>query len=619
MFKKPLSDLKTSAPIRGSDRRRLKQRVIDRYEITPEVGEQLVPDGMLSQKFSTHLDELGVVYLSQGGDPLWFTIGKGSDELIPTVYTLWKHPSLLPIVSTPAAVIPKLIGGADLMIPGVVQHVSTLEAGQLVAVTQYHPSISKHNPNDSNNPTLVPRIGPPLAVGRMALSSAELRSRANQDGEERKGKAVLVLHTWKDWLWDMGSGKKTDVPKPREIEVGDAEGGPVLVESDDEEEGEGGEGQAEGDENGASKPDDVPAVVEDAAPRPSEPEACPKVILTPEDVSHCLRSALLQALVTTLNSLPPSSFPILASTFWTTHILPARPAQALGTHGLADPSEIDIKQSTHKSVKVFLKACAKEGLVKLKENKGDVLISGVFPAHPAVAAHRPHKTVGAVQAKLERAEERERKEREAEEKKRGEIQVTELWKPFGSTVGLFVTAGKSSQEYYTLSDIREFFNAYISERNLVNAREQQYVNVSEDDALSGAVSVKGEERPEFLKREDALKRIKENMQSWHRIGIDGGDVVTKKGAVKPISVVVKVRQGRKAATLVTGFESFFLKADYLAEELRKVCAGSTSSKASTDMEVMVQGKQIQAVTDFLISKGVPEKWIEAEDQTKKKK
>jgi translation initiation factor 2D len=34
------------------------------------------------------------------------------------VYTLWTCPSLLPSVTTPPAVIPKLLGGADLMAPG---------------------------------------------------------------------------------------------------------------------------------------------------------------------------------------------------------------------------------------------------------------------------------------------------------------------------------------------------------------------------------------------------------------------------------------------------------------------------------------------------------------------
>lgn len=37
---------------------------------------------------------------------------------MPTVYTLWKNGELLPFLSTPSAVIPVLVGGADLMIPG---------------------------------------------------------------------------------------------------------------------------------------------------------------------------------------------------------------------------------------------------------------------------------------------------------------------------------------------------------------------------------------------------------------------------------------------------------------------------------------------------------------------
>jgi predicted ribosome-associated RNA-binding protein Tma20 len=57
-------------------------------------------------------------YLAPEGDPLWLTIGKGSDELIPTIYALWKKRELLPFISTPPSVIPVLVGGADLMIPG---------------------------------------------------------------------------------------------------------------------------------------------------------------------------------------------------------------------------------------------------------------------------------------------------------------------------------------------------------------------------------------------------------------------------------------------------------------------------------------------------------------------
>ncbi len=46
--------------------------------------------------------------------------------------------------------------------------------------------------------------GPPLAVGRMAVNADKI------DNGVTKGKAVVVLHTWKDHLWTLGS--KGEVP-----------------------------------------------------------------------------------------------------------------------------------------------------------------------------------------------------------------------------------------------------------------------------------------------------------------------------------------------------------------------------------------------------------------------
>jgi hypothetical protein len=40
---------------------------------------------------------------------------------------------------------------------------------------------------------------------------------------------------------------------------------------------------------------------------------------------------------------------------------------------------------------------------------------------------------------------------------------------------------------------------------------------------------------------------------------------------------------------------------------------------SNQMEVLVQGKQGKAVTEYLINKGIPKKWIVVDDSTKKKK
>ncbi|KAI0632800.1 eukaryotic translation initiation factor SUI1 family protein [Trametes polyzona] len=608
MFKKPLADLKTSAPLRSSDRRKLKQRVLQAFPVLqPDEGDVLVPDGLQSQKFSTHLDEPGVAYLSPEGDPLWFTIGKGSDELIPTVYTLWKRPDLLPFLSTPAPVVPKLIGGADLMIPGVIQHSPTLAVDQLVSITQYHRGA----------------IGPPIAVGRMAVSSDTLRSAEETDV---KGKAVYVLHTWKDALWEMGTSKKADVPAPKELKAAEE-----VAEAADE---DGGEDRpvAEGvnlngaatAESSAGAATETTQELEATETNGNSTEAnAPTSKLTPEDVSSLLRTALLQAISTTLSGLPPSSFPMSASTFWSAYVLPARPVFALSMYGLADASSIDVKHSTFKNVKTFLKASAKEGLLKLKETKSDVMVTAVFPKHPDVISHRSHRTTGDLDAKAKKAEDREQKEREAEEKRKGEIQVTELWKPFGTTIPLFVAAEKDTSELYSINDIRTIVNDYISSRGLINANDQQYINVGSDQALADAVSVKGEDTPEFMKRDEVLKRVRAHMQTWHEISTEGRDVVRKKGEMKPISVVVKIRQGRKACTLITGFETFGLQAEELAEELRKVCASSTSvtpiQGKPNSLEVMVQGKQIKAVTDFLLSRGVPKRWIESLDQTTSKK
>jgi translation initiation factor 2D len=47
--------------------------------------------------------------------------------------------------------------------------------------------------------------GPPLAVGRMAVDADKI------DNGVTKGKAVIVLHTWKDHLWAIG--RKGDPPE----------------------------------------------------------------------------------------------------------------------------------------------------------------------------------------------------------------------------------------------------------------------------------------------------------------------------------------------------------------------------------------------------------------------
>jgi translation initiation factor 2D len=115
----------------------------------------------------------------------------------------------------------------------------------------------------------------------------------------------------------------------------------------------------------------------------------------------------------------------------------------------------------------------------------------------------------------------------------------------------------------------------------------------------------------------------------------------RKGTLHPISISIKMRQGRKAVTLITNYEPYFLAADVMSEDLRKLCAAQTSGRhmflstrrsaiahkrvvalvngKPNQYEVLVQGKQGKAVSEYLMGKGVPKKWIQLEDTTEKKK
>ncbi|KAL0571249.1 hypothetical protein V5O48_010719 [Marasmius crinis-equi] len=621
MFKKPLGNLKTSAPLRNSDRKKLKQRVVSSFSIEAEDADPLVPEGILSVKFSTHLNELGVAYLAPDGDPLWFTIGKGSDnsDLIPTVYTLWKSPKLLPFLSTPKAVIPILVGGADLMIPGVVHHTPDLKEGQLVSVCKYE----RHEG--------VPTLSPPLAVGRMAVSSDQLA------GDE-KGKAVLVLQTWKDHLWAMGS--KADPPEDVAIQT---------TETTEDAEGE--------DEKPAEQPAEVTDVT-NALEDLSTNDSPPAYTYTPDEISALLHKSLLQALSTSLSQLPPSAFPIPSTQFNTSHILPARPnfpslvlLPQSASASEADPREIDIdphtitiKSSTHKSLTSFLKSADKAGLISTKapsksSNTTDLLITSVNTKHPDVQAHKTYVTLGEVEAKKAKREEKEKEREKERERERGELDVRELVKPHGASVGVFESMGQSVSDLYTIPQVRELLNAYIASKDLVNKNERAYVNLNEvllacvsqgkgknkNKKGSGAGTEGNEAEAEFMRRDELSKKVVEKMQSWYAVGEgEGKEVVPKKGQLKAIDVTTKIRQGRKACTLITGFEPFHIEPEEMAEDLRKVCAGATSVSpipgrpAGSGMEVLVQGKQGKAVAEYLLEKGVPKKWVEVRDLSGKK-
>jgi translation initiation factor 2D len=263
----------------------------------------------------------------------------------------------------------------------------------------------------------------------------------------KKGKAVLLIHTWKDHLWDMGS--KPEVPEDTVLTTSNGEVDDPNSKSQVPTVGEA-QWLVEGP---AISPAAEPTLF--CASGQSEPPE--SVAYTPQEVTELLNLALIQAISENLSSLPSSTFPMSATTLYSNYLLPNRPAfptRVLAPANLVtdewttnDPppsieTEITIKSSSQKSLTSFLKAAEKHGLLTLKapqKQQPDVLVTSVNASHPNVASHESFVTVRKLELKAAKKAAREEKQKEAEGS--WEVQVKELYKPHQSSAVFFEGIG----------------------------------------------------------------------------------------------------------------------------------------------------------------------------------
>uniref|UniRef100_A0A4W4DW84 DM2 domain-containing protein n=1 Tax=Electrophorus electricus TaxID=8005 RepID=A0A4W4DW84_ELEEL len=309
--------VKSNTVIKGSDRRKLRADVSAAFpSLSADQLGELVPnkEELNIVKIYAHKGDAVTLYVLQKS-PIFFQLEK---QLYPTVYTLWRYADILPAFTTWPQVVQKLIGGADLMLPGVVVSSTGLpdvHQGDCCAISVV-----------SNRA--------PVAVGTAALSSSEMISSA------MKGKGVNVLHTYMDQLWAFG-----DKTAPPVIPVAD---GSVQVEGGVEGLDSGGEGKeevmkCEGEES--------------EGPRGFTAQCTLTLILNPftEQMDSLLFQCFLHALKIKVKK---SELPLLTSTFLRKHMAACCPK---GKH-------LDIKKSSFKKLSKFLQCMQKEhSLVRVKE------------------------------------------------------------------------------------------------------------------------------------------------------------------------------------------------------------------------------------------------------------
>ncbi|EAW07575.1 putative RNA binding protein Ligatin/Tma64 [Aspergillus clavatus NRRL 1] len=652
MFKKKPT-IKNLAPLRSSDRRRIADQIINDYNIsvpsnapadtsgddstTPNqtlpnitaIRNSLLPENSLSARFTTtagpQLREVqGTVYVGthpEGEERvLWFKIehGPGADgRLYPTVYTLWHNPNLVPLLHTPEMVMQKLRGGADLMTPGLADEPPFPERavkGAIVAVA----GLDRHTV--------------PLFVGICEIDIAGLG-----EVQGTKGHAVRGIHWEGDEVWAWSSSSRPGQPAPEYLagwdeEPSEPDVGEAAQKVNDLTLGEGQQAQtAEEPSQGEApeQPEEAPAEVE------KEPST--------KEIDDVFEKAFLYSLYKLKNDNPSApnhglSLPVQPSAFVSNMITPFLPI-----HSTQQAQFYQIKKTSWKNVKKFIKYLDKQRLVKSKDRNGqETVILDVDFNDRRVEQFVPYRLPS------KHAIENAGKPAPSGDKKPAgsggdpavgqTITVQTLYRPTTKLTPTIFPALSSGdpRNYYKYSEVSNRLDEYVQSQNppLVSGENRRIISLNPFLANTVFTSSSAEDRSTVARgkttRDGLLKRIVEDpaFLAPHYVILKQGqtlsDVKPKAGATPKANVVIERRTGSKTVTKVWGLEVFGIVPSLLAEELQKKCASSTSVTQATGatkgvMEVLIQGDQRRAVETALVRRGLRTQWIDVVDKTKKKK
>ncbi|KAF2179081.1 eukaryotic translation initiation factor SUI1 family protein [Zopfia rhizophila CBS 207.26] len=646
MFKKK-PNIKPLSPLKSSDRRRTADQIISDFGIEVPVDQNatledkaasqagltalrrsLLPENALSARFTTtagpDLKQVsGTVYagsLEGSGDEvrlLWVKVG---ERMYPTVYTLWNNPRILPLLYTPLAVVEKLQGGADLMTPGLQRgppFPPKAKKGAVVAVASLE------------SPTV------PMAVG-----TCEIDISALDKVQGVKGHAVQTFHWAGDELWSWSTTGKPGTDPPEylggwadkededaglatktqalDIDAGQEDGG-VSLEADPTQRSEAEKAQGlEGEDIPTNK--DFIEEVEDKD-------------LTTKEIDEAFRNAFLYGIRHHMdhNKDHPTyglEFPLSQSNVMSLLVQPFLP-----TYTPARTASLQIKKTSWKNIKKFIKYLDKQRIVKSKDRDGnEVVIVDIGFNDRHVEAFVPYRlpkkdtpassgTNGKPAAPLS-----------AESSVGQKLRLVSLLRPRDKLAPILNASKADPKGLYTAAELKQILKAYVEAENLISEKNKRLVNINPQiaNSLLGSSAADNTALTAGTIARDALaERFISSCSLFHTIlrnDANISDSKPKAGEPPKVQIVLETRSGNKTVTKVSGVEAYYISPQPLADELRKTCAGSTSvdklvgsSPKNPVMEVMVQGPQKDAVIKALEKRGVSKNWVEIVDKTKGKK
>ena len=299
-----------------------------------------------------------------------------------------------------------------------------------------------------------------------------------------------------------------------------------------------------------------------------------------------------------------------------------------------DTKQLQIKNSSFKGLKKFLKSLDKERLIKAKEKPSETLVMDIDFTDPAIADFKPYRlpkkesSTGTAQGRGGTASS------SPDDPSIGQVLALQTLYKIPEKLGpLFDSQG--AEQYLPAADVKAAMSAYIDHQQLTSPTNKRLAKLDpflSNTLFTGNSGLDSQVRAQGTCTRAALadRAVAACTVYWtlSRKPADGGPKTTSKpraGAGPRVRVTLETRAGNKTATKISGFESFGILPGPLAEELRRACAGSASVESLVGAspkdglsEVMVQGPQRDAVLRALERRGVREKWFEVVDKTKKK-
>ncbi|QIX01662.1 hypothetical protein AMS68_007179 [Peltaster fructicola] len=515
---------------------------------------------------------------------------------------------MVALLFTPGVVVEKMKGGADLMTPGLANRPpfpSRAVKGSIVGIADYQkPSV-------------------PVAVGVCEIDVANL-----DDVRGAKGVAVTNVHWAGDELYNFSANNRPAPQIPDKLDgweqwllEQEAHSKTANLTIEDNDEG----GVALGDEQKAPERDESVA----------DKSAADLPPLTQKEVDDVFRNAFLYGVhhhkETNTDKNHGLSFPLSQSLVMSNLVQPFLPAFTP-----EQSQQLQIKKTSWKNIKKFIKSLDKEKIVKSKEKDGhETVILDIDFEDIAITTFRPYRlpkketAAGTSQGRVDLATDQIDTGDNAIGQK---LEIKTFYKPTAKLSPVFL---KSESDLLSAAAVRTVITTYIEDEKLVSETNKRLVKLDPTlanavfdgtGALDKEVIAKGS-----VPRDALIDRILHSMSTSYVIlknGADPTSVKARSGAPPKIQIVLETRSGNKTVTKVSGLEAYHIRPRPLADELRKVCAGSTSVEPLAGAtkknekpieEVMIQGPQKDAVIKALDKRGVNARYIEVVDKTKGKK